>query len=340
MRMELKEIPIEKITPHPLQPREMFDKSKIEELAASIRTQGLLQPIIVRKYGEGYQIIAGERRWRAFSFLKWTTIPAIVWNIKDDVIVAEKSLIENWQREDLTSIEKENMIWQIKEMMKYTYRELGNRLGISHTQVKRYIQAKKDRENLEPAGSISTRDLNQTRGLDDKSRKWLLGKLQSGEISKHSPEKVARVLKNIPESVKKAIVSEKVDIEDVATIMDTPISKEMEGDIIQEFTKRKKDRDDSKKVTMETDRMILKDELKPRPRIIWGQDTQRRDKLQRIRDILFFTSQTLLKKITDREVQADAIRLMREIRDIAINMLEKVNNVSVDADIDVEGDKE
>jgi len=336
--MELKEIPIDKITPHHLQPRELFDEGKIKELAASIEIQGLLQPIIVRKNGDGYQIIAGERRWRAFLFLKKTVIPSIVRDIKNDVIVAEKSLIENWQREDLTSVEKENMVSQIKEMGGYTYRELGNRMGISHTQVRRYIKAKEDRENLEPAGSISTRDLNQTRGLDDKTRKWLLGKLQSGEISKHNPEKVTKILKNVPESVKKAIVSEKVDIEDVATVMDTPISKEMEGDIIREFTKRKKDRDDNKKVTLVTDRMILKSELKPKPRIIWGQDTQRRDKLQRIRNIYFFTSEKLSKKITNKEVQADAIRLMTEIRDIATNMLEKVNNVSIDADIDVEGD--
>lgn len=338
--MLLKDILMSDITPNPLQPRELFDKDKIIELSQSIETQGLIQPIIVCRRKDKFLIIAGERRWRAFSHLKKETIPAIIIKNGKDVDVAEKSLVENWQREDLSSTERENMIWQIKEMSGYSSKKIGTQLGISQSQIDRYIQAKKDRDKFTPTGVISTRDLTHTRGLDDKSRKWLLNKLEKGEMSKHAPEETVKILKKVPEKVKQAIMAEKIDVKDVEHLVDTPISETMENPLIEELTKRKKSRESEKKVQDEMDRMVLEGKLKPKPKLIQSLDTQRKDKLQKIRDMLFYTPQTLLKNIANPEVQAEAIQLVKNIRDIAIIMLTKVDVISIPEAIDIEGDEE
>jgi len=113
MKMEIKMIPIEKISPSTFQPRETFDKESIRELAESIKEYGLLQPIIVRPVKNGnYQIVAGERRWRAFQFAGFKEIPAIVKDI-DTTRQLIESLIENVQREDLKPIEKGRAVYQI-----------------------------------------------------------------------------------------------------------------------------------------------------------------------------------------------------------------------------------
>lgn len=113
MKMEIKMIPVKKISPSPFQPRETFDKESIRELAESIKEYGLLQPIVVRPAGDGnYQIVAGERRWRAFQFAGFKEIPAIVKDI-DTTRQLIESLIENVQREDLKPLEKGRAIYQI-----------------------------------------------------------------------------------------------------------------------------------------------------------------------------------------------------------------------------------
>ena len=107
-------IPTNKIHPSPFQPREMFDKEKLEELAASIKESGLLQPILVRKDGDGYQIIAGERRWRACQFAGMKEIPSVVRDPSpDDLETRELSLAENWHRLDLESAETEKFVYQL-----------------------------------------------------------------------------------------------------------------------------------------------------------------------------------------------------------------------------------
>ncbi len=100
----LREIPVRELMPNPFQPRRTFDEDALAELAASIESSGLLQPIIVRQVGSRYEIIAGERRWRAAQRLGWTKIPAILRDY-DDQMVLTMALIENLQRDDLTAID-------------------------------------------------------------------------------------------------------------------------------------------------------------------------------------------------------------------------------------------
>ena len=101
------QIPIEKIKPNPYQPRETFDEESLEELSASIKEHGVLQPVIVRPSGEGYVLVVGERRLRACSMAGLATVPALVRDLTPGES-AELSLIENLQRKDLTVVEEIN----------------------------------------------------------------------------------------------------------------------------------------------------------------------------------------------------------------------------------------
>ena len=100
------EIPLKEIRPNPNQPRRDFDESALEELAASIKEKGVLTPVTVRDTEDGYELVAGERRWRASKKCRKRTIPAYVITVKDDAEMMEMALIENIQREDLNSLEE------------------------------------------------------------------------------------------------------------------------------------------------------------------------------------------------------------------------------------------
>src|SRR5687767_8616375 len=101
---DLLELGIEQIEPNPEQPRRAFNDATLEELAQSIRANGVIQPIIVRRLGESFQIVAGERRWRAAQRAGLLKVPAVIRDIKEEEVLA-LSLIENIQREELNPIE-------------------------------------------------------------------------------------------------------------------------------------------------------------------------------------------------------------------------------------------
>lgn len=127
-------IPISSIVSNPYQPRKHFEKEKIEELAQSINTYGLLQPIILTKSDDGYQIAAGERRFLACSFLGWKEIPAIVREYQDSTLAAV-ALIENLQREDLDFIEEAQGYRRLIEEFNLTQEVLAQRLGKSQSTI-------------------------------------------------------------------------------------------------------------------------------------------------------------------------------------------------------------
>lgn len=126
------EVSINKIIANKYQPRSYFDDEKLMELANSIRENGLLQPITVREKGRKYEIIAGERRFRALSLLGETMVPVIVIE-KSDVESAKLALIENLQREDLSAIEIAKSYQEIIQLTGMTQTELANKLGVSQS---------------------------------------------------------------------------------------------------------------------------------------------------------------------------------------------------------------
>ncbi|SFE63475.1 nucleoid occlusion protein [Alteribacillus iranensis] len=125
---EITYLSIHDIVANPYQPRTIFQEEKIAELAQSIRTHGLLQPITVRKRNEQYEIIAGERRWRAAQSLGMTEIPAIIKDF-NDTETASLALIENLQREELTAIEEAAAFAKLIELHGLTQESLAQRLG-------------------------------------------------------------------------------------------------------------------------------------------------------------------------------------------------------------------
>ena len=128
------EFPVGKIRPNPYQPRKSFDDKGLEELAASIKENGVFQPVLVRESVGGYELVAGERRLRASKLAGMKQIPAIVVEF-DDKQMMEVSLLENIQRKDLTPIEEANAYDQLIKKFGYTQEELGKRLGKSRANV-------------------------------------------------------------------------------------------------------------------------------------------------------------------------------------------------------------
>ncbi|MEU1735893.1 ParB/RepB/Spo0J family partition protein [Streptosporangium sp. NPDC020145] len=129
------EIPVEDITPNPRQPRDIFDDQALDELAISIREVGLLQPVVVRPAGEGrYELIMGERRWRASKIAELSKIPAIVRSTEEDKLLLD-ALIENLQREQLNPLEEAAAYRQLLDDFGATHEQLATRVGRSRSHV-------------------------------------------------------------------------------------------------------------------------------------------------------------------------------------------------------------
>lgn len=170
-------IKLSNLDPKSDQPRKYFDKTSLEELAASIKENGLLQPILVREGAEGrYQIIAGERRFRASKLAELTEIPAIILE-KDDRVAAEISLIENIQREDLNPIEEAMAFRALAEEYGMTQEELSERVGKSRSAIAnstRLLDLPADVLEMVANGDISAGHGRTLLGLKNRSNMLLL----------------------------------------------------------------------------------------------------------------------------------------------------------------------
>lgn len=127
-------LPIEQIFPNKSQPRRSFDKVKLEELARSILNNGIIQPIIVRTKGLDYELIAGERRWRAAQIAKIHSVPALVRDLTDKQ-AAEYAIVENIQREDLNAVEEARSYKNLMGIYNYTQEEVATALGKSRSYI-------------------------------------------------------------------------------------------------------------------------------------------------------------------------------------------------------------
>jgi ParB family chromosome partitioning protein len=128
------ELDINKIKPNTDQPRKHFDREKLDELAASIREHGIIQPLVLRKKNNHYLIVAGERRWRASKQLGLATVPAIIKDLPEEEVM-EIALIENIQRENLNAIEEAHGYQTLMDTFKLTQGEVGIKLGKSRVAV-------------------------------------------------------------------------------------------------------------------------------------------------------------------------------------------------------------
>lgn len=241
--MELKMIPIDKIQPNPFQPRESFEKESLKELADSIKDASIIQPIIVRRHKEGYQIIAGERRWRAAQMLDLKEALCIVKEVFDERVLLE-SLVENLHRRDLTDIERENAIyelWRNKAALEITTKtELAKTLGVSENRVQDDIESWEFRhkeEGIPP--STPTYIISRTQGLPTEERKKVIEKVEKGEFQAREAYTAVKVLRKAPESIKKEILKPKSRI--TPKIAETIVEKlpdEEEQSVVLEEVKR------------------------------------------------------------------------------------------------------
>lgn len=136
----LRDLPLDLITPGPYQPRSVFDTARLEELAKSIRQQGVIQPVVVRTTRENeYQLIAGERRWRAAQMAGVEKIPAIIRDVPDEIAIA-MALVENIQRENLNPIEEATALKRLVEEFQMTHQEAGDAVGRSRSAVSNLLR--------------------------------------------------------------------------------------------------------------------------------------------------------------------------------------------------------
>jgi ParB family chromosome partitioning protein len=130
---------IDQIDPNPVQPRSIFQAERLRELADSIRANGIIQPLVVRKHGDRYQLIAGERRWRAARQADFTVVPVVVQDISDGHLL-EVSLVENIQREDLNPIEIAQAYDRLARELSLSHEEIARRTGNDRTTITNMIR--------------------------------------------------------------------------------------------------------------------------------------------------------------------------------------------------------
>jgi len=133
-------IPLDRIAPNPMQPRQQFDELKLAELAESVRQNGLVQPLVVRKDGAGYTLVAGERRYRAARIAGLEQAPAVIMDEIDDGRMLELALVENIQREDLNPLELADAYRRLIEQCGLTQIQLAQRVGRSRAAVANHLR--------------------------------------------------------------------------------------------------------------------------------------------------------------------------------------------------------
>lgn len=198
---EVKELPIEKLRVNPYQPRKTFNEESLQELAASIKEHGVIQPIIVKKSIKDYEIVAGERRYRASKLAGKTTIPCIIRDFTDEQMM-EIAVLENLQREDLNSIEEALGLETLMKNLNLTQEQLAKRVGKSRsyitnmlglltlpTEVKELVkQGKISASHARTLSKLENKD--QILELADKIINENLNVRQIEEQTKETPKKI------------------------------------------------------------------------------------------------------------------------------------------------------
>lgn len=142
------EVPVDEIAPNPAQPRSSFDADKLLELANSIRASGIIQPLLVRRRGNRFELVAGERRWRAAKMAGLRTVPALVEEVSDERLI-EVALIENIQREDLNPIEVATALQRLIQDHRLSHDEVARRTGKDRSTVTNLLRLLKLPEDIQ-----------------------------------------------------------------------------------------------------------------------------------------------------------------------------------------------
>lgn len=196
---EVFDVSVGKIKPNPYQPRKTFDQKALEELSESIKENGLFQPILLRETLVGYEIISGERRYRASKLAGLKTIPAIIYDYTDQQMM-EVALVENIQREDLSIVEEARSYQSLIDNLGYTQEQLANKVGKSRSHVANIIRLLKlDDDILESVdkGLISMGHVKVLITIDDKKRQHqIVDQIISQNLNVRQTEELANSAKD------------------------------------------------------------------------------------------------------------------------------------------------
>ena len=262
--MEMKELPISQIIPNPLQPREIFDKEKLKELAATIADVGVLQPILVRPKNGRYEIIAGERRWKATQIAGIDTIPALIKPLPDSQVMVE-SLIENVHRANLKPMEQAKAILEVFKssdsaiprmaindrlpqkiqniLDKHRGHTKGNlteeelvldsivkKIGLAHAPIYESLRLLSLPESIHVEATekgVGKKQLVSISAIEsEQDQKEVFDVVVEKELSKHDTAALTKVVKSAPEPIKRAVLDATVPVDVAQTIINTKRSDE------------------------------------------------------------------------------------------------------------------
>lgn len=210
--------PIEDIQPNRHQPRKAFVPEKLDELAASIREKGIIQPLVVRKTSGRYELIAGERRWRAAQRAGLREVPVVIQDVSDDIAV-EMALIENIQREDLNVIEEAEAYHALMERFSFSQEEMAKRVGKDRSTVANSLRLLKLPENLKHDIIGERLTMGHARALlsldSPDLMKMAREEIVNGHLSVRATENLVRKIQSgKPRRIKKAIEPHVADLEE------------------------------------------------------------------------------------------------------------------------------
>jgi len=189
------DVPCASIRPNPFQPREIVDEEALRELAASIQEHGVLQAPVVRAVEDGYELVAGERRWRACRLLGLETMPVSIRKIDDDRML-EIALVENIQREDLNAIEKARAYRRYLDELELTHEDAARRLGKERSTITNQLRLLELSDDIQAMVSRGTLSMGHARALlsvpDETRRRDLARRIDAEGLSVRETERQAR----------------------------------------------------------------------------------------------------------------------------------------------------
>lgn len=195
------EIPVQKISRNPYQPRKHFDDEKMKELVSSIEEHGVIQPVLVRKSGSDYELVAGERRFRAAQLAGLEQIPAVVKELNDTEML-EFAMIENLQREDLNPLEEAQAYKRLIDEFNFTQDKLAKRIGKSRpviTNTMRLLKLAKEVQQLLQEGKLSAGHARALVSLEDHEiQKRVAAKIMSENLTVRDTENIMSRLSQKP----------------------------------------------------------------------------------------------------------------------------------------------
>jgi len=265
--MELKQIPTEKILASFTQPREHFDKEKIHELAESILSNGLINPIAVRVWKDKFMIVAGERRWRACKIAGLKKIDAFVKEYKDDGQFMIESLIENVHREDLSENERNKYLTRIKKTTGWDNNELAKKTGMNINAINTLFSIQETRKILPVRVNKEAKYgvIQETLSLEKEDRKKLIEKAVKNDIGQRQIREEVKVIKKSTPEVKKALLNDEISVEQAERItkLKTPeqrtkaIQEHKNIDLVSKGVERNVEHQETAKEKREIDKRLI-----------------------------------------------------------------------------------